>query len=79
MKGGEKMGKGKVIITLDEYRIKRGISRYKLIKNCNLSPAQLNSYCRNQVARIDLPVLARICDYLGCEISDILKYIPSNE
>ena len=28
---------------------------------------------------IDLPVLARICDYLGCEISDILKYIPSNE
>ncbi|MBQ7186617.1 MAG: helix-turn-helix transcriptional regulator [Ruminococcus sp.] len=73
------MGKGKVIITLDEYRIKRGISRYKLIKNCNLSPAQLNSYCRNQVARIDLPVLARICDYLGCEISDILKYIPSNE
>ena len=44
-----------------------------------LSPAQLNSYCRNQVARIDLPVLARICDYLKCEISDILKYIPADE
>ena len=73
------MANGKVIITLDEYRLKRGISKYKLIKNCNLSPAQLNSYCRNQVARIDLPVLARICDYLGCEIGDILKYIPSDE
>ena len=73
------MANGKVIITLDEYRLKRGMSTYKLIKNCNLSPAQLNSYCRNQVARIALPVLARICDYLECEIADILKYVPSNE
>lgn len=73
------MANGKVIITLDEYRIKRGISKYKLIKNCYLSSAQLNSYCNNKVARIDLPVLARICDYLECEISDILKYVPSDE
>ncbi len=72
------MNKGKVIITLDEYRLSRGISKYKLIKNCNLSPAQLNSYCNNKVARIDLPVLARICDYLQCEISDILKYVPNS-
>ena len=70
---------GKVVLTLEEYRLKRGISKYKLIKNCNLSSAQLNSYCRNHVARIDLPVLARICDYLKCEISDILKYIPADE
>lgn len=70
---------GKVIITLDEYRLKRGISKYKIIKNCNVSSAQLNSYCNNKVARIDLPVLARICDYLECEISDILKYVPNTE
>ena len=69
----------KVIITLDEYRLKRGISKYKIIKNCSVSSAQLNSYCNNKVARIDLPVLARICDYLGCEIGDILKYIPNPE
>ena len=70
---------GKVVLTLEEYRVRRGISKYKIIKNCNLSPAQLNSYCNNKVARIDLPVLARICDYLNCEISDILKYIPDND
>lgn len=67
---------GKVVIRLDEYRQKRGLSKYKLIKNCDLSPAQLNSYCRNTIARIDLPVLARICDYLECRIEDILEYIP---
>ena len=70
---------GKVVITLEEYRIKKGVSKYKLIKHCDVSHTQLNSYCNNKVARIDLPVLARICDYLGCEISDILKYILSNE
>ena len=79
LKGVVDMGKGKVIITLEEYRLKRGISKYKIMKNCDVSGTQLNSYCNNKVARIDLPVLARICDYLGCEISDILKYIPSNE
>ena len=73
------MANGKVIITLEEYRLKHGISKYRLIKGCDLSATQLNSYCNNKVARIDLPVLARICDYLGCEISDILKYIPDNE
>ncbi len=70
---------GKVIITLDEFRLNKGISKYKIIKNCDVSATQLNSYCNNKVARIDLPVLARICDYLECEISDILKYIPDDE
>ena len=70
---------GRVVITLDEYRIQKGISKYKIIKNCDVSHTQLNNYCDNKVARIDLPVLARICDYLGCEIADILKYIPENE
>lgn len=67
---------GKVVITLDEYRKTHGISKYKIIKNCDVGATQLNSYCNNKVARIDLTVLARICDYMECDISDILKYIP---
>jgi len=69
---------GKVIITLDEYMKKHNITKYKVIKHCNVSRTQLNSYCNNKIERIDLPVLARICDYLQCEIGDILKYIPEN-
>ncbi len=67
---------GRVVITLDDYRRQRGVSKYKIIKHCDVSHTQLNNYCENKVARIDLPVLARICDYLGCEISDILRYEP---
>ena len=67
---------GKIKITLDTYLEEREISRYKIIKNCNVSQTQLNRYYHNQIERIDLDVLARICDYLNCEVSDLLEYVP---
>ena len=67
---------GKIVITLEQYRKERGISKYKIIKNCGVSATQLNSYCKNQITRVDLPVLARICDYLQCSIGDVLEYVP---
>ena len=70
---------GKIIITLEEYRKEHSISKYKIIKNCDVSATQLNSYCNNQVTRVDLPVLARICDYLQCSIGDVLEYVPDEE
>lgn len=73
------MDGGKIIITLEEYRKEHNISKYKIIKNCGVGATQLNSYCNNNVSRIDLPVLARICDYLKCDIGDILRYVPSDE
>lgn len=70
------MNDGKVLITLDKYRKEHKISKYKIIKNCNVSATQLNSYCNNKVSRIDLPVIARICHYLNCSVGDILEYVP---
>ncbi|MDE6833814.1 MAG: helix-turn-helix transcriptional regulator [Ruminococcus sp.] len=70
---------GKIHITLATYLEEREISRYKIIKNCNVSQTQLNRYYRNQIERIDLDVLARICDYLQCEVSDLLEYVPEDK
>ena len=70
------MRKGKIIITLDEYRRQKGVSKYKIIRSCGVSATQLNSYCNNKITRVDLPVLARICDYLECDITDVLRYEP---
>lgn len=67
---------GRIVITLEDYRVKHSISKYSIIKNCDVSATQLNSYCNNKVTRVDLPVLARICDYLECSISDLLRYEP---
>ncbi|MBQ6946368.1 MAG: helix-turn-helix transcriptional regulator [Ruminococcus sp.] len=73
------MAVGKVVITLDEFRKAKGISKYQIIQNCRVSHTQLNNYCNNKVERIDLPVLARICGFLECDIGDILRYVPENE
>ena len=73
------MDGGKVLITLEKYRKEHNISKYKIIKNCNISATQLNNYCNNKISRIDLPVLARICDYLKCSIGDILEYVPAEK
>lgn len=70
------MQMGRIIITLEQYRLEHGISKYRIIKNCGVSASQLNSYCNNKITRVDLPVLARICDYLDCRISDLLEYEP---
>ena len=65
---------GKVILTLDEYRLSRNISKNKIVQGARVHRTQLQNYCNNKVARVDLDVLARICDYLDCELSDIMRY-----
>ena len=65
---------GKVILTLDEYRLSRNISKNKSVQGARVQRTQLQNYCNNKVARVDLDVLARICDYLDCELSDIMRY-----
>lgn len=67
---------GTIIITLEKYRKAHNVSKYSILKNCGVSATQLNSYCNNKITRVDLPVLARICDYLKCDVSDLLEYIP---
>ncbi|MDR0917197.1 MAG: helix-turn-helix transcriptional regulator [Oscillospiraceae bacterium] len=70
---------GRVIITLDEYRISRGISKHKIVLGAGVQRTQLQNYCKNSVARVDLGVLARICAFLGCELSDIMRYEPPQD
>lgn len=67
---------GKIIITLDEYRTAHNISKYKICRACNLQQTQLNAYCNNKLTRVDIDVLTRICDFMECDLSDIMKYIP---
>ena len=65
---------GKVVLTLEEYRLSRNISKNKIVQGANVQRTQLQNSCNNKVSRGDLDVLARICGYLDCDISDILRY-----
>lgn len=33
----------------------------------------------NKISRIDLKILARLCEYLKCDLTDILKLVEEEE
>ena len=63
----------KIIIDIEQVLTNKGISKTQLCYACKLQRTQLNNYCKNKVSRIDLHTIAKICDYVECDISDILK------
>lgn len=65
---------GKIVLTIEEYRLKHGISKNKIVLGAEVQRTQLQKYYHKDVARVDLNVLARICNYLDCDISDLMHY-----
>lgn len=63
-------------IVLADYLKMNNISKNKIATAAQLQRTQLNAYCKNEIKRPDLNVLARICCVLDCELGDILKYVP---
>lgn len=63
----------KIIIDIERVLTEKGISKTQLCYGCRLQRTQLNNYCKNKVSRIDLNTLARMCDYIDCDINEILK------
>jgi putative transcriptional regulator len=63
----------KIIIDIERVLTEKGISKTQLCYACRLQRTQLNNYCKNKVSRIDLNTLARMCDYIECDINEILK------
>ena len=67
---------GTIRIKLDELIKKAGISKNKLSQRAEMQRTQLNNYCNNEITRLDIDVLARICTVLECEIGDLLEFLP---
>lgn len=63
----------RIYIDLENLLKEKNISKNQLCINCNLQRTQLNNYCKNKVGRVDLNILSRLCEYMGCTPNDILK------
>ena len=50
------------------------ISINKLIKDTNTDFKVIKRLMTGELVKIDIFVLARICDYLNCTIEDIIEY-----
>lgn len=70
---------GTIRIKLNELIVKAGISKNKLSHKAEMQRTQINNYCNNQITRLDIDVLARICTVLNCTISDLLEFVPPQD
>ena len=67
---------GTIKINLDDLIKKAGISKNKLSHRAEMQRSQINHYCNNEITRLDIDVLARLCTVLECEIGELLEFIP---
>ena len=61
-------------LTLDIALKKRGLTRYELAKRTGIQYQIIDNYYKNKVKRYDSDVLERICDAIGCSISELIEY-----
>lgn len=65
---------GRVIINIKGIMEKRKITRNKLATLTGATFNVINRYYNNELYKVDLDVLARICYVLDCEIVDVMEY-----
>lgn len=61
-------------LTIDKYLDSHSITRYELAKRTRIRFQIIDNYYKNKVVRYDSYVLNKICEALGCDISDIIEY-----
>ena len=70
---------GRIKIKLKELLESKGLSKNKFSHWAEMQRTQINNFCNNQITRLDIDVLARICTVLECDISDLLEFVPPKE
>lgn len=67
----------KIILSryLGDIRMKQS----ELSKLSGVNKNTLSSFYNDEIKRVDLDVLNKICNALKCELTDIIEYIPDEE
>ena len=70
---------GYIEIRLKELLEKKGLSKNKLCHKAEMNWQQVANYCSNEITRLDIFVLCKLCTVLECEIQDLLVFHPSDK
>ena len=66
---------GRVYVRLDRLLREKGLTRNALSELTGIKWDVLNRYCSEEnIVRVDVGILAKICYSLNCQVSDILEY-----
>lgn len=67
---------GHIRIKLADVMKEQNISINKLAFRAEMQRTQLKAYMKDDVQRVDLSVLSRLCYALECDLHDLIEYIP---
>lgn len=70
---------GKIIIKLEELLKVKGITKNRLSHKAEMNWKQVDNYCKNDITRLDVYVLCKLCTILECEIQDLLEFVPAQK
>ena len=68
---------GYYLFKLEQILSDQNISINKLMKDINTDFKVIKRIITGELVRLDIFVIARLCDYFNCQIIDIVEYIPS--
>lgn len=68
------MDYGTITLNLDKLIKEKGISKTQLSYRAEVSHTQINKFCKNEIARIDLATIARLCTVLDCDVNELLVF-----
>lgn len=70
---------GTIRLKLTDILKEQNISINKLAFRAEMQRTQLKNYLRNDVQRLDIAILARLCYALNCDLTDLIEYIPPHK
>ena len=70
---------GSLEIRLNELLKQKGLSKNKLSHKAEMNWKQIDNYCTNNISRLDVFVLCKLCTVLECRIEDLLVFYPPDK
>lgn len=68
---------GSYLFKLDDLLSNNNISINKLMRETNTDYKVIKRIKNGDLSKMDITVLARLCDFLDCNLYDIVEYIPN--
>lgn len=70
---------GYLQLHIEELLKEKGISKNQLCKDMDIPRSNLNRYCQQKAQRLDANLICKLCNYLDCEIAELIEYHKPQE